>query len=67
MKAPDGWVFVTKVSKTAICVDGKELITCKSCVHYKPFLHKKNRKYCFKHDHVTTANDFCSFAERKEV
>jgi len=43
------------------------VVTCKECLHYKPFLnYKKNRKYCFKFDKVTTANDFCSFAERKE-
>lgn len=46
--------------------DYDEVLRCKDCQHYKPFLHKKNRKYCFKFDHVTTANDFCSFAERKE-
>ena len=42
-----------------------EAVRCKDCKHYKPFLHKKNRKYCFKFDHLTSADDFCSFAERR--
>lgn len=46
--------------------DVEEVVRCKDCVHYKPFLHKKNRKYCFKFDHTTTAEEFCSFAERRK-
>ena len=54
------------VEDTLPSADVTEVVRCKNCAFYKPFLHKKNRKYCFKHDHVTMADDYCSFAERRE-
>lgn len=42
------------------------VVTCKECVHWRRSGQKRFQKYCFKYDQVTTADDFCSFAERKE-
>ena len=54
--------------KDAPAVDAVEVVRCKDCVFYKPYIQEmyKGKGDCEEHDAMVCDDDFCSYGRRLE-
>ena len=65
-KLPDGRIFIYKCKLTKIVIEDRELIMCKSCMHFRADgIPENGFGYCEIHSETHSDDDYCSEAEKK--
>ena len=60
----DGWNSAIDIIENAPTVDAVEVVRCKDCKYYMNHIALPNN--CQRHDIFITAEDFCSYGERRD-